>query len=125
VNGAVNDSRSLQGQSPIIINAGLQYLGDGGTSLSLSYNFVGKRIFIVGNQNEPDYWENPRHIIDLQISQRVLKGLEIKLNVKDLLAQRSYFYQDINKNNKFDKTDNIMITRNYGQTISLALSYRF
>lgn len=126
VNGAVNDSRPLQGQSPIIINAGVQYLGAAGTSLSLSYNFVGKRIFIVGNQNEPDYWENPRHILDLQLAQRILKGLEIKLNVKDILAQRSYFYQDINKNNKFDKTsDNIMIARNYGQTISLALSYRF
>ena len=124
--GAVAAERPLQGQSPVIINAGVQYIGASGTSVSASYNFVGKRIFIVGNQNEPDYWENPRHIIDLQISQRIIKNLDAKVNIRDLLAQPSYFYQDVNKSNKFESSDdNIMISRKYGQTISLSLSYRF
>lgn len=126
VNGSENDSRPLQGQSPVIINAGIQYIGTFGTSVSASYNFVGKRIFIVGNQNEPDYWENPRHIIDLQVSQRIIKNLDAKVNIKDVLAQSTYFYQDINKDNKFDRSeDNIMIARKYGQIISFSLSYKF
>jgi TonB-dependent receptor len=124
--GAQNDFRPLQGQSPVIINAGIQYTVPSGTSLSASYNFVGKRIFIVGNQNEPDYWENPRHILDLQVSQRIMKNLDAKINIKDILAQSSYFYQDVDKNYKFEKTkDNVMIARRYGQTISFSLSYRF
>jgi TonB-dependent receptor len=124
--GAEAEVRPLQGQSPLIINAGLQYIGSSGTSVSASYNFVGKRIFIVGNQNEPDYWENPRHIIDLQVSQRIIKNLDAKVNIKDLLAQPSYFYQDVNKTKKFESgEDNIMISRKFGQTISLSLSYRF
>jgi outer membrane receptor protein involved in Fe transport len=124
--GAQNTSRPLQGQSPLIINAGIQYLSSSGTSLSVSYNFVGRRIFIVGNQNEPDYWENPRHIIDLQISQKIFKNLDAKVNIKDLLAQPSHIYQDLNKNNTLDeREDNVMITRKYGQIISFSLSYRF
>jgi outer membrane receptor protein involved in Fe transport len=126
VNGSENDNRPLQGQSPVIVNAGVQYISSSGTSISASYNFVGKRIFIVGNQNEPDYLENPRHIIDLQFSQRIIKNLDAKVNIKDVLAQSTYFYQDINSNKKFDSSeDNIMIARKYGQVISLSLSYKF
>ncbi|MDF2437371.1 MAG: hypothetical protein K0Q95_1747 [Bacteroidota bacterium] len=124
--GSEESSRPLQGQSPVIINAGLQYIGSAGTSVSASYNYVGKRIFIVGNQNEPDYWENPRHLVDIQLSQRIIKNLEAKVNIKDLLAQKSYFYQDVNKTGKFESaSDNIMIARKYGTTISFTLSYKF
>lgn len=126
INGSGNDSRPLQGQSPVIINAGVQYLGAKGFSVSASYNFVGKRIAIVGSTNEPDFWENPRHLVDIQVAKKFKERFEIKLNVKDLLAQKSIFYQDINKNKKFDaSSDNIMVERTYGQTVSMSLSYRF
>ncbi len=134
--------RPMQGQSPYIVNAGLQYLdNEKGYSASISYNVVGKRIFIVGSVDEPDYWENSRHIIDLQVTKTFLKGrLELKINARDILAQPFIFYQDINKNNKYDKnsenlnedalvrdktSDNVMIYTRVGATYSLGLSFKF
>lgn len=138
--GSESDVRPLQGQSPFIVNAGLQYLNsDNGFGASISYNVVGRRIFIVGSTDEPTYWENPRHILDLQLVKTFKEKLELKLNVRDLLAQNLIFYQDINKNGKLDKGseesnkglthdakyDNIMINTNNAPTISFSISYRF
>jgi hypothetical protein len=51
---------------------------------------------------------------------------ELKLNVKDLLAQDLTFFQDINKNKKYDADlDNTWQQINFGQTISLSLKYNF
>lgn len=138
--GSEANVRPLQGQSPFIINAGLQYLSsENGFGASISYNLVGRRIFIVGSTDEPTYWENPRHILDLQVVKTFMEKLELKLNVRDLLAQNLIFYQDINKNGKLDKAseeanknrshssnvDNIMINTKNAPTISFSISYRF
>lgn len=134
------EPRPLQGQSPVIINAGLQYIDSKyDFGVSVSYNYVGKRIVIVGNSDELSIWENPRHVLDLQISKTFKEKLEIKLNVRDAIAQNLIFYQDINKNGKFDKSslednkefehastsDNIMVNTKLAPTISLSVSYKF
>lgn len=133
------DPRPLQGQSPIIVNAGIQYIDSKyDFGISVSYNYVGKRIIIVGNTDEPNVWENPRHVLDLQLSKTIKEKIEIKLNVRDALAQNLIFYQDINKNGKFDKTsltdnkdfehtsnsDNIMVNTKLAPTISISVSYK-
>lgn len=127
INGAVSTERPLQGQSPIIINAGIQYMHpDNGWGVSASYNLVGRRIYIVGSINEPDYWEKSRNIVDLQIVKRIKENFELKLNIRDMLAQNLVFYQDIDKNNKYDETiDNTMINSSFGQTVSFGVSYKF
>lgn len=134
------EARPLQGQSPVIINAGLQYLDpkfDYG--IAISYNYVGRRIVIVGNTDEPNIWENPRHVLDLQVSKTFKERLELKLNVRDAIAQNLIYYQDINKNGKFDKAsldaakafqhtssvDNVMVNNKLAPTISLSVSYKF
>jgi TonB-dependent receptor len=132
--------RPLQGQSPFIVNAGLQYLDyEKGWSTSISYNVVGRRILIVGSNDEPTYWENPRHVLDFQIVKTFKERLEIKLNVRDILAQNLIFYQDLNKNGKLDKNsesenknknhnknvDNVMINSNLAPTINVSISYKF
>lgn len=134
------EPRPLQGQSPVIINAGLQYIDSKyDFGISVSYNYVGKRIVIVGNSDEPSIWENPRHVLDLQLSKTINQKLEIKLNVRDAIAQNLIFYQDINKNGKLDKSslednkefkhastsDNIMVNTKLAPTISLSVSYKF
>lgn len=134
------ESRPLQGQSPVIINAGLQYQDpDHDYSVAISYNYVGRRIVIVGNTDEPNIWENPRHVLDLQVSKTFKEKLELKLNVRDALAQNLIYYQDINKNGKFDKAslneaksfqhtssvDNVMVNTRLAPTISLSVSYKF
>ena len=89
-------SRPLQGQSPYVLNAGLQYIDrDLGISFSASYNKVGNRIAIVGNVNEPDIWESSRAFLDLQVTKSVWKDkIEIKLNAQNLLAENQNFYQN-------------------------------
>jgi len=124
--------RPLQGQSPYIINGGVNYsLPKLGLSFSASYNVVGPRIFVVGNVQEPHVWEKERHVLDFQLAKTFLKkqNLEMKLNVRDLLANNQVFYQDINKNGKYDKgldsKDNIVRSIYFGPSYSVNLSFRF
>jgi TonB-dependent receptor len=121
-----NSARPLQGQSPYIINAGIYYSAPKDVNFSLSYNLVGQRIAIAGSIQEPSVWENGRNVIDFQISKMFKKKLELKLNVKDLLAQDLIYFQDINKNKKYDKgTDNAWQEITFGQTVSMSLKYNF
>lgn len=121
------EERPLQGQSPYIVNAGLMYNSfKGDWSASVSYNVVGQRIYIVGNVQEPSVWENGRHVLDFQISKTIKEKLEIKLNVKDILAQELVYFQDLNGNLKYDEeTDNNWQNVTFGQTVSLSLKYNF
>jgi outer membrane receptor protein involved in Fe transport len=122
------ENRPLQGQSPYIVNAGLFYTNkEGDLSISASYNVVGQRIYIVGNVQEPSVWENGRNVIDFQIAKTFYDNkLELKLNIKDLLAQELVFFQDLNGNQKYDLgTDNAWQEVQFGQTISLSLKYNF
>jgi TonB-dependent receptor len=120
------DGRPLQGQSPYIINAGLYYqTQDKKWSFSTAYNRVGQRIYIVGNVQEPSVWENGRNLLDFQIVRNFNDKLELRLNVKDALANELVFFQDLNKNQKFDKGDNMWQNVTFGQTISFMLKYNF
>ncbi|MEN9913951.1 MAG: hypothetical protein RL528_687 [Bacteroidota bacterium] len=121
-----NSARPLQGQSPYIINAGIYYSAPKDVNFSLSYNLVGQRIAIAGSIQEPSVWENGRNVIDFQISKMFKNKLELKLNVKDLLAQDLIYFQDINKNKKYDKgTDSAWQEITFGQTVSMSLKYNF
>jgi len=131
----LNDKRPLQGQSPYLINAGLQY-SDNKWSVNALYNKVGKRINVVGfgqyktdgsYQNDyRDIVENPRDVIDLQISRRLLKNkAEIKFNINDILNQGSVLYQDSNDDGKYSNSqDRTIASRVYGTNVNLSLSYK-
>ncbi len=124
--GAVE--RPLQGQSPYIVNAGIQYTHPtNGLGFNVSYNVVGPRIFVVGNSQEPDVWEKQRNVIDLQLVKTFYnQKLELKFNARDILAQQQIFYQDINNNRKADKaTDDYTWTIKYGPSFSVNLSLKF
>jgi outer membrane receptor protein involved in Fe transport len=118
--------RPLQGQSPFLINAGIFYAGPKDFNVNLSYNLVGQRIAIAGSVQEPSVWENGRNVVDFQISKIFKKKFELKLNVKDILAQDLVFFQDTNKNKKYDKgIDSTWQEFTFGQTVSLSLKYNF
>ncbi|MBS1913030.1 MAG: carboxypeptidase-like regulatory domain-containing protein [Bacteroidetes bacterium] len=86
--------RRLQGQSPYIVNAGLYYdNADLGTSVNLAYNRIGERISSVSVAATPDLVEQPRDRVDFTISQSFLTNYEIKLSVKDILAQDVVFME--------------------------------
>lgn len=119
--------RPLQGQSPYIINAGLFFTSPNKEwSISTSYNVVGQRIYIVGNVQEPSVWENGRHVVDIQLAKVFGEKFECKLNIKDLLAQKLLFFQDLNGNQKYDAAfDNRWQEVQFGRAISLSLKYNF
>lgn len=121
-----NLDRPMQGQSPYLINAALQYdVEKIGLNTTLLYNQIGRRILYVGSNDFPPVWENPRPLLDLQIAKKVLKRKgELKLNISDLLNKIAYYYHDLNSNGKFEKdTDAIAIARRYGTNVSISFSY--
>lgn len=87
--------RPLTGQSPYIINGGLQYAGKA-FGLNVSYNRFGKRIVFASPDRSTDEYENSRDMLDLQLSYKLLKQgrAEIKLNISDLLNQQQFFYRN-------------------------------
>jgi TonB-dependent receptor len=120
------DGRPLQGQSPYIINAGIYYQSqDKKWAFTAAYNRVGQRIYIVGNEQEPSVWENGRNLVDFQLTRNFGEKFEMRLNVKDALANELVFFQDLNKNQKFDEGDNEWQNVTFGQTVSLSLKYNF
>jgi hypothetical protein len=70
---STNRARPLQGQSPWIINAYVDYENDDlGTSVRLMYNAFGPYIFQVSGLGLPDIYQRPIHMIDIVASQRLL-----------------------------------------------------
>lgn len=123
------EQRPMQGQSPYLLNLGIQYdLEKLGLNTTLLFNQIGRRIAFVGGTNDqPAIWENPRPVLDLQVAKKVLKERgEVKLNVSDIINKRAIFYNDLDKNKKFNEVkDNFSIKRNYGTNISLSFGYNF
>ncbi len=119
--------RPLQGQSPYLINFGLQYdVEKIGFSSTLLFNQIGRRILFVGNEAISDIWEAPRPLLDLQLAQKVFKRKgEIKLNISDIINSRANFYHDLDNNKKYSKAskDVLAISRNYGTNVSLSFAY--
>lgn len=128
-------NRPLQGQSPFVSNTSLFYESEKGFILNLNFNKIGDRIAYIGTPKsiQPyglDIYEYGRSIFDIQTGFNFGKGKnknqQIRLNISDLFAQRSVFYQDNNQNKKFDKgTDNELISLKNGRTITLNYNITF
>lgn len=118
--------RPLQGQSPYVINTGLYYFNDEkGVSVSVLYNIFGKRIFVVGDKNNPTIYEMPRHSIDLTVQKKFNDHWEGRLGVQDLLNYQTRFIQDTNENAKIESTDDKFILTKRGTYITFGIQYRF
>ena len=92
------NKRPLQGQSPYIINAGIQYMNtDIGWVFSANLNRAGNRLYIAEgpNEDDPALWEKARTFLDMQVAKTFMnKKLELKLNVQNILAQDQIFYEN-------------------------------
>ncbi|WP_396170643.1 outer membrane beta-barrel protein [Flavobacterium sp.] len=145
----------MQGQSPYVFNAGLQYINkELGWSFAANTNRVGDRITIHGNQTTgntaPAFWEKSRTFLDFQIAKNLLKNkIELKLNVRNALAEDLVFYQNndlpgakeikgfdgfVNKvftgdsqnKNGFDaKVDDEVSRNTFGRVFSFSMTYNF
>jgi hypothetical protein len=121
-----NLDRPMQGQSPYLVNATLQYdVEKLGLNTTILFNQIGRRILYVGSSDYPPVWENPRPLLDFQIAKKILKRKgELKLNVSDLLNRVAYYYHDLDSNGQFEKAkDAVSIARKYGTNVSISFSY--
>ncbi len=118
--------RPMQGQSPYLLNIGLQYdVPSIGLNTTLLFNQIGRRIYYVGGSDNPPVWEAPRPLLDMQIAKKVLKNrAEIKLNISDIINQEARFYHDLNDNKKYDAgIDALAIRKKYGTNVTLSFAY--
>ena len=124
-------NRPLQGQSPYVVNAGVQYENtENGWFGSAVLNRVGRRIAYVGvdpqfGATRQDIFEAPRTVVDFQIGKNI-KNMNLKLTVGDILHNNLVFYQDVNQDGKFSASaDRQMFLYNNGFTASIAFGYNF
>ncbi len=109
--------RSLQGQSPFVVNAYLDYSSDrSGTSARLLYNAFGRRIFEVGGLGLPDTYEEAVHNVDFVLGQEVYEGLTVSFGVENIL----------NYPLRFTQGDDRDVTHLWwpGTTFTLGLNYK-
>ncbi|MBY0244724.1 MAG: TonB-dependent receptor [Sphingobacteriaceae bacterium] len=124
----ISSGRPLMGQSPYVINGGLQHTTlNNRLNFNLLYNRIGRRIFRVAGSVYPSVWEAPRDVFDFQIGLKLLKNKgEIKFNAADILNQNSVFYFDRNGDKDYTPgTDDSISRTRFGSNYSLAFSYSF
>jgi len=127
----VSINSPLQGQSPYLINAGLNYATADDFSVNLLYNRIGPRLkFRAATGAALNIFEKPRDVMDVQVSKKFLnKKLEARLTISDLFAQAYtwYYKYDNNLSNTNYKAadDKIINTIKYGSTATVSLRYSF
>lgn len=93
----IGDTRQMQGQSPYIINAFINYTDRSKTwEVNLSYNVQGPSLSIVGIGLNPDVYTMPFHDARLRVSKCLGKNNEFKLSagVNNLMnSTRTRVYQ--------------------------------
>lgn len=106
--------RPMQGQSPYIINIMLSYFN---TSIelttTLSYNRFGKRIVETANFLGGDIYEFPRDILDLVVSKKVIDKFDLKLSIKNLLADNAEYYENEKLVRSFSNNTKLSLGVNY------------
>ena len=137
--GSKEEDRPMQGQSPYLINTGIFYKNEPlKMDIALLYNRIGKRIIGVGrsegstgddsNSRVPHSYEMPRNTIDFSLAKKFGEHLELKLNVRDLLAEKIYYKQfaDVTYSDG-SKKEVEEIARCYkpGRNIGLQAIYKF
>lgn len=115
--------RTLQGQSPFVVNAYVNYKNDSlGLEANISYNVQGKRLAVVGVSRSPDVFEQPFHSLNFKASKLLGKERRssLSLSVVNILDDdREQLYES------FGAEDQIFTKFSPRQTISIGYSYKF
>jgi len=113
-----DDTRSLFGQSPYIVNFYLGYNNDSlGISANLSYNVSGEKIAVVIVGATPNVNQQPVHQLDFNISKKLGKHFSLKFNAQNILnpiVKKTYNYKN---------TEYIFNSYKKGTTFTLGIKY--
>lgn len=119
--GDIPVSRQLQGQSPYSVNAGLYYENAGtGTKIALIGNQVGPSIYAAATgdgANRQQLYQTSllqlkRRQLDFSLTQRVIKSLQAKFSIQNLLNDPVQLAEDANNTYKYEKMKVIPDGRN-------------
>ena len=121
--------RPMQGQSPFIINVGLQYVEPKSKlNIVILYNRFGDRVYSVGSKDFADIYEKGRDVLDIQLSRSFLKKnkLEVKATASDLFGKDLLFYQDLNRNGQYNESsDHVFFKYKMPKIVSIGAVYKF
>lgn len=96
----INKDRSMFGQSPYVVNAGITYNSDKLNSMvNVSYNIMGTRLYSV-IPNLGSVYEVPKHSLDITFIHNFGKYIELKMGIQDIINQKVQFVQDVNSDGK-------------------------
>ncbi|QIH37174.1 TonB-dependent receptor [Sphingobacterium sp. DR205] len=120
----IDKTRPMVGQSPYVINAGLQHTAlDNRLNVNLLYNRIGKRITQASGMRFASTWEAPRNVLDFQVGYKVMKGKgELKLNAGDILNNAINVYYD---NKQLNLPNETSFKYKPGSNYSLSFNYTF
>jgi Outer membrane protein beta-barrel family/Carboxypeptidase regulatory-like domain/TonB-dependent Receptor Plug Domain len=122
--------RPLFGQSPYLVNAGLQY-GNKSWNMTALYNRIGPRLALVGDPTGAgfyDIYEKPRNLVDLMVSKKLWENKgELKMTIANLLNAKYAFYDNPTTKAGFDFEGGDRINYSYtpGTIITLGFTYNF
>ncbi|MCF6212625.1 MAG: TonB-dependent receptor [Flavobacteriaceae bacterium] len=119
----MSDKRNLQGQSPYLINAGINYNNPKkGLQTGLYYNVQGKALEVVGIGAIPDVYTMPFNSLNFTFS----RALDIEHNTNFNFKIENLLNNDVESHyQSYKATDKIFSKRHYGLTFSFGYSIKF
>jgi TonB-dependent receptor len=111
-------TRPLFGQSPYIVNFEVSYVNpEMGTTAGVYVNTFGDRLSEVTLGANPDVYERSRTTVDVVASQKIWRGLSMKVAAKNLLDS------DLRKSIEYKGQDYLYSGYRLGRTFSFGFSY--
>ena len=119
----MSDTRNLQGQSPYLINFGINYSdSDKGLETGLFYNVQGKSLEVVGIGAIPDVYTMPFNSLNFTLSKSMGKEKKSNISIKleNILNENvESHYQS------YKAVDQVFLKKHIGTSISVGYSYKF
>ena len=117
-NPYTEETRSMFGQSPYIVNFFFGYNNDSlGLSANLSYNVSGEKIAVVIVGATPNVYQKPVHQLDFNINKKLGDKFSLRFKARNLLnpiVKQTYTYKDV---------EYIFNSYKRGTAFSVGLSY--
>ena len=115
----ISDQRSLQGQSPYLLNLDLAYDNfQSGTAAGFYYNIFGRRLSEVSLGGTPNVYEMPRGSLDFTFARDFNHAYRIKFSARNLLNP------EVRKIYPFKGVEYVAQEYTRGRSFSLGLTYK-
>jgi hypothetical protein len=119
----IKNTRSMAGQAPYLVNAGILYQGlNNGIETGLFYNVQGRTLTYVGIADRPDVYSAPFNSLNFNFSKTFGEDekLQLGFTVSNILnAKRKQVFESYKAN------DEVFTSLNPGTSVGLKFGYQF